>query len=164
MSTLDSKLSYVLMHRFLQKLWENGNDDLGSLLGGMCLSLDGERSMDHAMVYDWVEVTKGKQGFTDREAFVAARDFLESYYKRGALPEVKVVLTFMGNAAQQEPNTHALTLWHACWDEVHENLQRGVPFKTAYSYGRDREDRPGRFERNERGDLEVVLDAIEKGT
>jgi hypothetical protein len=28
----------------------------------------------------------------------------------------------MENAAQQEPNTHALTLRHACWDEVHENL------------------------------------------
>jgi hypothetical protein len=41
MQQADSRFAYVVMRRFLEKLWEAGNDDLGGLLGGMCLSLDG---------------------------------------------------------------------------------------------------------------------------
>ena len=43
MLQLDSKSSYVVLHRFIEILWEAGNDDLGGLLGGMCLSIDGIR-------------------------------------------------------------------------------------------------------------------------
>ncbi len=159
MQQLDSKLSYVVMHRFLEKLWEDGNDDLGGLLGSLCLSIDGERSMDPAMVFAWVKVTQNKSCFTEREAFAAARAFLEAYNEIGPLAEIKAVLDLMEGPAPQEPDgSNSLKLWHTCWNEVTKNARSGAPYKAACSYARNAHGQPGRFQRNADGFLEFVPD------
>jgi hypothetical protein len=159
MQQLDSRLAYVVMHRFLEKLWEAGNVELGGLLGGMCLSLDRERSMDPAMISDWRSVTDRKNSFTEREALDAARVFLTCYYNRGPLPEITAVLEHMRDSGNQDADSQgSVALWHTCWNEVAQNAQVRNPFKTAYSYARNAQGEPGRFQRNVEGFLEFRPD------
>jgi hypothetical protein len=159
MQPLDFQLSYVVMLRFLERFWEGGNEDLGSFLGAMCLSIDGKRSMDPAMIYDWSRVTQNRGSFTEQTAFVAAKAFLADYYVRRPLAEIKAVLDVIGGPVDRAPSTtDALTLWRNCWNEVSENARSGDPFKTAYSYGKNAQGEPGRFQRSVDGFLEFVPD------
>lgn len=138
----DSKIAYIVMLRFLQKMWERtAYEDLLILLDGMCLSLDGKRSMGGALVSDWEKATGGKAMSTMEEGFGAARAFLRYWYEIGPQEEIKNVMDAMetGDGA---------ALWAECWAEVSANVDAGEPFKTAFWYGANAEGKPGRLDRN----------------
>jgi hypothetical protein len=113
--------------------------------------------MDPAMVSDWVSVTDGKSYFTEREGFTAAKSFLENYYNRGPLTEIRTVLDFMERPGNEEADPmSSLALWRSCWNEVGENAQNGDIFSTAYCYARNRDGLSGRFQRDVHGFLKFV--------
>jgi hypothetical protein len=143
MSPFDSKITYVVTQRFLQRIYERTQyEDVVGLLDGMCLSLDGERSMDPALVYDWGKATRGKATFTKKEGFEAAKAFLRYWYHIGPQEDIKSIIGAMEN------RNETWELWNECWNEVSANLNAGEPFKTAFCYGTNTEGKPGRLQRN----------------
>ncbi len=79
-------MAYVVTHLFIEKIYERTHyDDLSVLVSGMSLSLDGQRSMDPAMVHDWAGVVGNQNSFTRTEGFGAARRYLENWYEIGPL-------------------------------------------------------------------------------
>ena len=156
----ESRLAYVVTHCFLRRIWERtGYEDLVVLLDGMCLSLDGERSMDPAIVYDWAKATSGKATFTRQEGFEATKVFLQYWYEIGPQDEIKNVIESLETSCGEPVRTEIAALWDACWNEVSTNLEAGHPFKTAYWYGTNGAGKNGRLQRNaETGFHEFVED------
>ena len=150
MRPFDSKMAYVVTHCFLQRIWERKKyDDLVVLLDGMCLSFDGERSMDPALVDDWAKATASKVSFTKREGFDAARTFLRYWDEIGPGEEIKSIIHSMETSRGGEPVRQEIAeLWNSCWDEVSANLDAGDPFKTSFCYGINEQGKTGRLQRN----------------
>ena len=62
---------------------------------GMQLSLDGERSIDPAMVDDWVRAVGNHTSFNRDERLSAARRFPENWYEIGPQDEIKATIDAM---------------------------------------------------------------------
>ncbi len=149
MQPFKSRLAYVVTHCFLRRIWERTEyEDLVVLLSGMCLSLDGERSMDPAMVYDWAKATSGEASFTRQEGFEAAKAFLQYWYEIGPQDEIKNVIESMETSCGEPVRTEIVGLWDTCWNEVSANVEAGHPFKTAFCYATNRDGKAGRLQRN----------------
>jgi hypothetical protein len=131
---VDSKTAYVVTRLFLEKVFERtGYEELIVLVSGMCLSLDGERSMDPAMVHDWTGVVRERNSFTKYDAFAAARAYLDNWYAIGPHDEIKAVIDSMMVGTSGEPVLpETAEIWNRCWETLSENQRSGELFKTAY--------------------------------
>ena len=125
----------------------------------MQLSLDGERSIDPAMVDDWVRAVGNQTSFNRDEGLSAARRYLENCYEIGPQDEIKATIDAMAvgpNGVPIFPETSAT--WNVCWDMVCESLRTGEPFRTAYAYGTTADGKPRRAQWNRHPRLEFIED------
>jgi hypothetical protein len=156
--------AYVAARLFLESMYDQTRyEDMMVLVSGMCLSSDGERSMDPAMLDDWNDVVGSRKLSTKPEAFAATRDYLVKWYEIGPQDEIKAVIDLMefGDDGRAVSSSTA-EMWDRCWVSVCEDFNAGEPFKSAYAYGTSVNGNPGRMERRASdGFLEFVEDLVD---
>lgn len=155
-------MCYVVAHLFLEHtLWRTGYEDLVVLVSGMCLSSDGERSSDPAMVHDWAHVVGGRSSFNKNDAFIAVRAYLQNWYEIGPQEDIKRVIDAMAIGPGGEPLDREVSRdWDLSWQTVCENVATGNPFKTSLMRGIDANGNHGHIEWLQSGGMRFVQDDL----
>lgn len=117
--------------------------------------------MDPAMLHDWTAVVGERASFNKRDAFLAARAYLQNWYAIGPLEEIKRVIDAMALGRGDEPLDPDVSRdWNLSWETVSHNVAAGNPFKTALLRMVGANGKPGHLEWLVDGGLAFVEDRI----
>lgn len=157
---LSSKMTYVVAQLFFTETCaRTKSEDLLTLASGMLLSLDGERSGDPAMIYDWAGVVGSRTYFTRLTGFIVTREYLENWYAIGPQPEIRAVIDSMSVDADGEPlDATVRAEWNSSWERVLDNLHARTPFISAHWPGTGLQGRSGSAEWTPANSYEFIED------